>query len=168
MTTSISENHDSSSLPPNAVLWVIRLLCVIALGISGYLAYTALTAKQVVGCGGSEVFDCSHVLSSEFSKVLGVPVSVPAFGLYLCMLSLTFFGHRCSERFVRSGWAFMTVGAISAGLAALWFTGIQVFHLEHLCPWCLGAHGCGIILAAIVLWYCPFSLKSTSSSCGAS
>lgn len=141
----------------------MRALCAVALGISGYLAYTALTAQQVVGCGGGEVFDCSHVLNSEFSKVMGIPVSVPAFGLYASMLGLLFFFRNdAPDNILRSGWSVLTVGSVAAGLAAVWFTGIQVFHLEHLCPWCLGAHSCGLILAGVVLWNRPFSRTFTS------
>ena len=72
------------------------------------------------------------------------------------------------RRFSVPAGPFLTVGAVSAGLAAIWFTGIQVFHLEHLCPWCLGAHSCGVILAAIVLWHRPFSFGSTSALSGIS
>ncbi|MEZ6122579.1 MAG: vitamin K epoxide reductase family protein [Planctomycetaceae bacterium] len=140
-------------LPPGRkLLWLMRVLCIVAMGISGYLAWTALNMQPVYGCGGGEVFDCSHVLNSRFSKIFGVPVSVPAFGLYASLLAVLFFMKMESgSRLLQFGWAFLTFGGLSAGLAALWFTGVQVFELKHLCPYCLGAHFCGLILAVIVI-----------------
>jgi len=139
------------------------LLCAVALAISGYLAWTAFNAKEVYGCGGGEIFDCGHVLNSQYSKIFGVPVSVPAFGLYATLLSvLTFFRPSAPEKLLKVGWGILTVGGISAGLAALWFSGIQVFELQHLCFYCLIAHACGLTLAALVIWRRPFNWAATS------
>ena len=68
------------------MLWTLRGLCVAGLGISVYLAWTALSMTPVYGCGGGDVIDCGHVLKSKWSKVFGIPVSVPAGGLYASML----------------------------------------------------------------------------------
>ncbi|HIE97419.1 MAG TPA: vitamin K epoxide reductase family protein, partial [Fuerstia sp.] len=59
------------------MLWTFRILCATALSLSGYLAWTALNQIPVYGCGGGEVFDCGHVLTSKYAKVFGMPVSVP-------------------------------------------------------------------------------------------
>ena len=127
-----------SLLPSRAVIWTCRILCTIALGISGYLAYTAFNTSEVYGCGGGEVFDCGHVLNSRYAKILGMPVSVPAFGMYASLLGvLAFFRKETPEKLLSVGWGMLTVGALSAGLAALWFTSIQVFELQHLCAYCL-------------------------------
>lgn len=139
------------------LLWVCRILCAIALVISGYLAWTAFNASEVAGCGGGEILDCSHVLNSHYAKIFGLPVSVPAFGMYASLLALlAFFGPNTPEKLLRVGWGILTVGALSAGLAALWFISIQVFALEHLCTYCLGAHACGLTLSGIVIWKRPF------------
>ncbi|MFM7298153.1 MAG: vitamin K epoxide reductase family protein, partial [Planctomycetota bacterium] len=44
-----------------------------ALLISGYLAWSAIRMQPVIGCSGSQLIDCEHVLNSHWSKVLGVP-----------------------------------------------------------------------------------------------
>ena len=63
----------------------------LALGVTGYLAVTALRAGDVAGCGGGAVWDCDLALHSRWAKVLSIPVSVPAFGLYAVLLtSLSF------------------------------------------------------------------------------
>ena len=146
------------------VFAVIIALSVTALSISGYLAWSAFTASDVAGCGGGEVFDCGHVLNSQYAKVLGIPVSAPSFGLYASILGVLLIVRRSApEELMKRVWMLLTFGGISAGLAAIWFIGVQVFALEHLCPWCLGAHACGLILAGIVLWKRPLN---PSTTCG--
>ncbi|MBL8815349.1 MAG: thioredoxin domain-containing protein [Planctomyces sp.] len=146
----------SQLLPSGRLLWTMRLLCLVALSVSGYLAWTAFQASEVYGCGGGQVFDCGHVLTSSWSKWFGIPVSVPAFGLYASLLAvLAFFRPGTPERLLSNGWKVVTAGGLSAGLAALWFIGIQVFALGHLCMYCLAAHTCGLFLAGIVIFRQP-------------
>ncbi len=135
------------------MLWTLRGLCATGLGISGYLAWKAFRMEEVFGCGGGgSVFDCSHVLTSKWSKVFGLPVSVPAFGLYASLLMLLAFVRRDAPApFRRLLWSGMTLGSLMAGLAALWFIGLQVFVLQHLCWYCLTVHTCGLILSVLML-----------------
>ena len=166
MTTTFDQ---PALLPARPLVWICRILCAVALCISGYLAWTAFNATEVYGCGGGEVFDCGHVLNSRYSKIFGLPVSVPAFGIYASLLaSLVFFRPGAPEKLLRFGWALLTIGAFSAGLAALWFISIQVFELQHLCAYCLGAHSCGLILAAIIVWKRPLGWIRTSQFFGIS
>ncbi|MCA9065069.1 MAG: hypothetical protein KDA96_18500, partial [Planctomycetaceae bacterium] len=153
----------------------MRALCIIALGISGYLAYTAFQMTEVFGCTGGQIVDCSHVLTSRFAKIFGVSVSVPAFAMYASLLAvLCFLGRTSVQRSASTsfsariasagpiesaGWSVLTVGGISAGAAALWFIGLQVFVLKHLCPYCLAVHTCGLLLAGIVLWKRAFPMR---------
>ena len=55
----------------------------------------------------------------------------------------------------------MTVAGIAAGLAAVWFTSLQVLVIGHLCKWCLVAHGCGLTVAGIILWKRPAARSTT-------
>jgi uncharacterized membrane protein/protein-disulfide isomerase len=170
VTTSPSQNQSLSNglLPSGKLLWTFRILCATALTISGYLAWTALNAIPVYGCGGGEVFDCGHVLTSKYAKVFGLPVSVPAVALYLSLLTvLAFFRRDTPAKLLRAGWSVLTFGAVAAALSALWFINVQVFELEHLCVYCLGAHSCGLILAGIILWKRPLGNWQTSAWSGA-
>ena len=153
-----SAEDDSATSPRRAPVTtiVMALLCAVALSISGYLAWTALQAGEVFGCGGGQVFDCSHILTSHWSKVFSIPVSVPAFGLYASLLAvLAFMRPSAPEPIIRMGWTVLVPGAVAAGLAALWFVGLQIFAIGHYCPYCLVAHTCGLALAAIVLFSNP-------------
>jgi len=45
--------------------------------------------------------------------------------------------------------------AITVGGSALWFVGLQFFVLRSVCPYCMAAHGCGLVAAAILLFQTP-------------
>lgn len=163
--SSAGQPEPSSSspvlLPSSWLIWTMRLLCTVALSVSGYLAWTAFQASEVYGCGGGEVFDCGHVLTSSWSKWFGIPVSVPAFGLYASLIAvLAFFRPSAPEKLLRHGWQALTIGAFSAGFAALWFIGIQVFALGHLCIYCIAAHTCGLVLAGLIAYHQPLGWNS--------
>jgi uncharacterized membrane protein/protein-disulfide isomerase len=133
------------------MVWVLRGLCAVGLGVSAYLAWTALNMTEVYGCSGNELFDCNHVLKSKWSRVFGMPVSIPAAGLYASLLVLLSFVRRPAPvRLQQILWNCITVASIMAGLAALWFVGLQVFVLHHLCPYCLAVHSCGLILSGLL------------------
>jgi uncharacterized membrane protein/protein-disulfide isomerase len=150
--SSTADSRLQAELPSSRFVWTLRILCVAGFSISLYLAYTAFSMGQVFGCSGGDVIDCGHVLTSHWSKVFGVPVSVPAAGLYATLISLLAFARSPGPRRLRQMvWGGMTLGSVSAGLAALWFIGLQIFVLKHYCPYCLVVHTCGIILAGTML-----------------
>ncbi|MEZ6129962.1 MAG: vitamin K epoxide reductase family protein [Planctomycetaceae bacterium] len=159
----------SNLVPSRTILWVCRLLCATALVISGYLAWTAFTATEVYGCGGGEsAFDCGHVLTSRFSKIFSIPVSVPAVAMYASLLGgLFFLRSGVPESLLKASWGLLTVGAFSAGLAAMWFGGIQLSEWKF-CAYCLTAHACGLTLAAILLWKHPLGWGRTLQLSGIS
>ncbi len=151
----------NSPLPSRKWVLVLSIACLVAIGTSGYLGFVALTSSKVAGCGGGKLFNCGHVISSRWSLWLGIPVSMLAVGTYLSLAISLFFGS--SSRFSNSvrhiGWAMVTILAMSAGAAALWFVSIQVFALGHLCTYCLVAHTCGLVAAATVLWTRPVGVS---------
>ncbi len=140
-------------------VWALRALCALALGTSGYLAWTAMNAVEVYGCSG-DVFDCGHVLSSGWSKWFGIPVSLPAFALYASLLAVLFFVHQNTPpQLMQHIWKTLMVGGTMAGLAAVWFIGLQIFAIQHFCVYCLVAHSCGLAIAGIVWWRSPLELR---------
>ncbi|MEM9365642.1 MAG: vitamin K epoxide reductase family protein [Planctomycetota bacterium] len=120
-------------------------LALVALGVSVYLSYVGLTGSKIAGCSG-DVIDCSHVLTSRWSKVAGWPVALPAVGLYVTLLSLLGYRQVTGKISVNGGLLFLST---SAALAGIWFTALQIFDLGHFCPYCLVAHACGLSLAVI-------------------
>lgn len=139
---------------------VIATLSLVALSISSYLAWTKLTAAKVVGCGSGGLIDCSHVLTTRWSTFLGVPVGICASVLYSVLIAAMLVRRYSSSRrsLLMANATIVTLG-FSAGLAAVWFLSLQVFAIGHLCPWCIGAHVCGLGIAATLLWSRPFGRR---------
>lgn len=146
-------------LPGNALMAFLAIPMLIALGISAYLTYVTATASEVVGCSGGELFDCGHVIYSKWSKFLGFPVSSLALVTYVAMIAALCV--TATKRFSIAArqwaWTAVTGLAIAAAFSAIYFTILQVFVLKHLCPWCLGAHSCGLVIAMVVLFARPLN-----------
>ncbi len=135
---------------------LLVLLSAAGLAATGYLAWAGLVSGRVAGCGAGQVFDCSHVLTSRWSKVIGMPVAVPAFALYSVLLSALWFTRRSVPADLRRlSWTCVMVCGLAAGLSAVWFIGLQTFALEHYCLWCLVAHTCSLLICAVLLWQRP-------------
>lgn len=145
---------------------LLTLCAVVAIGISSYLAYASLTSGKIAGCDGGW-FDCESVLSSKWSSWMNIPVSVLAIGNYVGLLAALAIGNLATAPRTRYyAWFAVTALGFSAGLAALWFIGLQTFVLKHFCPWCLGAHACGLLAAATLLLARPISGKAMATAFG--
>lgn len=145
-----------------AVAWCVLIASVVAISISGYLFTVALAASRIAGCGGS-VFDCSHVINSPWSRWMGIPVSALALGMYSVVLvsAIVLVSGSSNAGLTRWAWRLITLAALSAGMAAVWFTSLQFFVIEHLCSYCLAAHVCGIAIALIIMWNRPLGTRMT-------
>ncbi len=158
---------DGLRYPAPWALWTLRLLCVVALAISGYLAWAAFQTGSLAGCSSGGTWSCEHVLHSKWSKVFGIPVSIPALALYTSLLScLVFAGVSAPERVRNLAWSLVTILAVSAGVAAVWFISLQAFVLKHFCPYCMGAHTVGLLACSIVLWTRPLDRKIAAACSG--
>lgn len=143
----------NQTLPSNRTVIVLAFVSLVAILASGYLGWIAVTSSKIVGCGGGRIFNCGHVISSRWSLWLGIPVSLLAIGLYAGLAGALTVGasSRVSFRTRQIGWNAVTVLAITAGLAAIWFLSLQIFVLNHLCTYCLVAHACGLIASVVVV-----------------
>ncbi|WP_442511178.1 vitamin K epoxide reductase family protein [Novipirellula sp. SH528] len=151
----VHRGHFASVAP---IKWALLLCSTVALVSSTYLAWVSLTSGSVAGCSG-DLFNCDHVLHSRWATVMSVPVSIPAILIHASILGLLLM-RPMPLKWERYRWPMISFAAITAGAAAVWFVGLQVFLLEHLCPYCLVAHTAGLIAAAVVLWRRPLR-KST-------
>ena len=137
--------------PSATVLNVVRGLLLVALGVSAYLAWASLTRGSVIGCGPES--DCDRVLQSRWARWFGIPVSVFAVAVDLLTLCGTFaLGAATPAPAQRRGWVAVTFGAMLILGAGLWFVALQ-FIAVGICPYCMTAHGAGVI-AALLLLYC--------------
>ena len=145
---------------------LLTLFAVVAIAISSYLAYVSLTSGKIAGCDGGW-FDCESVLNSKWSSWMNIPVSVLAIVNYVGLLAALAVGNLTKAPRPRYyAWFTVTALGFSAGVAALWFIGLQTFVLKHFCPWCLGAHTCGLLVAATLLLARPISAKAMATAFG--
>lgn len=146
----------------------IVALTMVALSVSIYLGWTSLTSSKVVGCGSGGIFDCGHVLTTKWSLWMGIPVGVVAAVLYaFLLLSIAARWMVRQPQLMRVANTVIVTSGFSAGLAAIWFLGLQVFAIGHLCPWCMAAHSCGLAIAALLLWSRPLGKRIPGKPLGA-
>src|SRR4051812_2981983 len=69
------------------VLWTLRVLAWLAFGVASYLAWHALNETAVAGCGMGSAAGCDVVLTSSWSKWLGIPVAVLGLACYAILAS---------------------------------------------------------------------------------
>src|SRR5215210_8291410 len=86
-----SSSFGSTSAPAfNApVRWTLRVLAWLAFGVASYLAWRAMTQTAVAGCSVGSNEGCDLVLSSSWSKWLGIPVAVIGLGCYATLAALS-------------------------------------------------------------------------------
>jgi uncharacterized membrane protein len=133
-----------------ALLWLIRALALIAVGISAYLAWQSISGKLPAGCGPGS--DCDELLAGTWAKWFDIPVSFPAFAVYLGIF-LVSFGTKPTTlpASQRRNWTFLTILALIAAGAAIWFAILQFAIVHRICPFCMTVHACGLLIGILTL-----------------
>lgn len=136
--------NESTETKP-ALKWMIVIVAIVAAAMSLWLTFQKLTDRidTLAGCGAGS--GCANVLGSKWSMVLGVmPVSILSFILYIAVLvSLWMSGVKVRWFRMLSAWMFIG--------AAVWFTALQLFVLQTMCPYCMTMHGLGVLLGLLIL-----------------
>ena len=127
---------------------LISLISIVAIGVSAYLVWASLQSQGVAGCGGSSMVDCDEVLSSRWSRWLGVPVSLFGLLTYLGILALAWpAAKQDSSRLLT---LLLSLALMAAGSAA-WFVGLQIFIVQSFCLYCIVVHLCGVLIGVLTL-----------------
>jgi len=129
------------------------VLALAATAVATYLTWISWqSGNPSVGCGGLPLLDCEHVLASRWSSWLGVPVSLPAAGVYgLIFASLLVIGPKVPPWLHRAAWVVLIPLLVLAAGAALWFIVLLLFVIHKLCLYCLIVHGCGLAIGTLIL-----------------
>jgi len=131
------------------VRWALRVLAWLAFGVASYLAWHAVTQTSVAGCTVGSNEGCDVVLSSSWSKWLGIPIAILGLGCYATLATLSvLLGLRSAQANRWISTAFVLLSVAAAGVS-LWFIGVQIFALRSFCPYCLVTDSCGIALGVI-------------------
>jgi uncharacterized membrane protein len=144
---------------PSLWLWLARVLTLIALAIAVYLLIVSgWAATPLLGCGNES--SCDAVLGSAWSRWLGMPVTVPGAAVYLLTcLGLLLIAPRWPIQIRRGAWKALLVLAVVQAGSAVWFLALQAFVLRSVCPFCLAAHACGLLGAALIFFHSPVAWK---------
>ncbi len=122
--------------------WIVAffVLAFTGLAINCLLLFHHLSGVRIAGCGAGG--SCETMLNSQWSVVLGVPVSMAGAGVYLVLMIAI----------VRKNllWVNICLGAMLG--AAVWFVFVQAVIIGRLCPWCMTGHAVGLSLVGLTFW----------------
>ena len=123
-------------LSPLFLLWIAWAA---GLAITVGLAWQGVEAIAMPGCGAHG--DCSGVLGSSYSRLLGVSLTSYALVYYAVagglLATSPWLGRRTVGPLLWLLLAILSSGAVTMGL---WAVAIMVFVLQMTCPWCLAIH----------------------------
>jgi len=126
--------------------WAIPLLCLLGLGVAGYLSFIELSHTQAV-CG--PVGNCNSVQTSKYATLWGVlPVGVFGMAGYLA-IALAFLVQSVSSAPITAYsrlamWAMALLGV----LFSIYLTFLEPFVIGATCAWCISS----AILITLLLW----------------
>ncbi len=125
----------------------IRVLSLLALALSAYLAWTSLSGTVPAGCS-QEGSGCSEVLGTRWALWFGLPVSVGGALVYAALAWIAFL---ISDTSPPARWRQLAFLSVMAAGAGLWFTALQLFVIKGFCYYCMVTHACGIAIAVLTL-----------------
>ena len=130
-------------------LWLMRLLALAGIGVSGYLTWAHLAGQSVV-CGPSH--SCDTVQQSVYSEVAGIPVALFGLLAYLAIFFLTLLRGHISEDL--DSYIPLAVFGISliGVLYSAYLTYLELFVIYAICWWCVSS---AIIITALFLLSLP-------------
>lgn len=122
----------------NLPAWLVILFLAVA--VIGFADATFLTAKSYLGgtipC--AILNGCEEVVTSQYSKIFGLPVALLGSVYYLLIAVLTLiYLDSGSYRFLGAAARLTVIGL----LASIWFIFLQVFVIHALCLYCLVSAG---------------------------
>ncbi len=135
--------------------WLMRLLALAGLGVSGYLTWTHLTS-HAIACGGSQ--ECDIVQQSAYSTVLGIPVALLGMLAYATLLALLLLRGRLPEEW--DAYIPLAVFGISliGVLYSAYLTYLEIYVIHAICRWCASS---AVIITAIFFLSLP-DLRSSA------
>ena len=123
--------------------WTIRLLCVLGIGVAGYLTWTHLVGTDPY-CGATH--SCADVQKSSYSEVAGIPVSAIGLAGYVILLVLSVLRGRIGAG-VEFYLPVLSFGAALIGvLYSAYLTYLEAYVILAWCYWCVAS---AVIITAI-------------------
>ena len=134
--------------------WPVIFLALIGVMVTGYLTWSAWTSNTPAMCSAGS--GCDVIQQSQWSTLLGLPLSLWGFGLYALIAAVGFYGKTTSLKRWRHLWRLSLLGmVISLGL-----TLVGLLSLKAACAWCL------LSLAIITTLFVLVHLKKPDAAPG--
>jgi len=133
--TLFSFRHTPVKSPVKNSQMLIPILCIIGLGVAGYLAYVEITQTAAV-CG--PVGDCNTVQQSEYARFFGIlPIGVLGVIGYLVILVFWILASaqnaQVADLSKLSMFALSTFGI----MFSMYLTFLEPFVIGAICAWCI-------------------------------
>ncbi|HSZ38031.1 MAG TPA: vitamin K epoxide reductase family protein [Acidimicrobiales bacterium] len=151
MTSPVTERPDvaEGSVPR----WpgpVGTLVCILGLGVAGYLTFEHYTSSTSLACSDNGVVNCLKVTTSSYSAVAGVPVAVLGLVFFVIMLVLQLPPMwRRPERWLRVArvaWSVVGLGTV------LYLLSAELFVIDAICLWCTAVHVLTLVVFATTVY----------------
>jgi uncharacterized membrane protein len=131
-------------------LWLIPVLCVVGLGVAGYLAYVEAAQVEAV-CG--PVGDCNAVQQSEYARLFGIlPIGVLGMAGYVMIAAAWFVGSFARRSLANYAALAMLAMTAFGTLFSVYLTFLEPFVIGATCAWCLSS---AVIMTALLLLSIP-------------
>ncbi|WP_307864690.1 vitamin K epoxide reductase family protein [Allobranchiibius sp. CTAmp26] len=125
-------------------------LSVLGLAVSIYLTYEHFTGSSTLACSGSGQVDCLRVTTSQWSKLLGVPVALLGLLFFVAMTALCL--PRVWRRAPRS-LDLVRIAATGVGLLMVFYLiWAEFFRIHAICLWCTGVHVITFVLFFVLVF----------------
>ena len=124
----------------------IPLLCLVGIGVAGYLAYVEAFQLTAV-CG--PVGDCNAVQSSQYARLFGlIPIGLLGLVGYLLIILAWLVGRVAGQPLASYAWLAL-FGMTTFGLLfSLYLTFLEPFVIGAVCAWCLTS----AVLMTLLFW----------------
>jgi uncharacterized membrane protein len=148
---------------PRTLQPLIPILCLIGLGVAGYLTYVE-TTQQIAVCG--PVGDCNAVQQSEYAILFGIlPIGLLGIAGYLLILLGWSLGKARNASISVLG-KLATFGLCTFGIAfSIYLTFLEPFIIGATCAWCLAS---AILMSLLFILVLPDGKISFSKLAGLS
>ncbi len=114
---------------------LIPVLCIIGLGVAGYLAYVE-TAQVTAVCG--PIGDCNTVQQSDYARLFGVlPIGVLGLIGYTAISAAWWIERQRRAPFDRLAAVMLVIMTLGGTLFSIYLTFLEPFVIGATCAWCL-------------------------------
>ncbi len=134
----------------------ILVLAFFGLADSAYLTQHVISGTPLV-CNIQSLSGCNIVASSQYSKILGIPLAELGVLFYGVLFILAALELVLFDQLLRR---VIQVAAVVGALASIYFTSVQVFLIGALCIYCSVSAGISILILLIASFLEPLRRRT--------